>query len=81
MSAAREVRLEFVESFPTVMEQAVLYISIPYRTCGHLCCCGCGLEVVTPLSPAQWSVTFDGQNVSLRPRSSPRKPSGHPHGD
>jgi hypothetical protein len=50
----------FVEHFPSVMEPGVLYVSISYRTCGHLCCCGCGHEVVTPLSPAQWSVTYDG---------------------
>ncbi|MDH2356437.1 DUF6527 family protein [Bradyrhizobium sp. SSUT112] len=23
----------------------------------HLCCCGCGREVVTPLTPAQWRLT------------------------
>ncbi|MDH2348718.1 DUF6527 family protein [Bradyrhizobium sp. SSUT77] len=23
----------------------------------HLCCCGCGREVVTPLAPAQWRLT------------------------
>ncbi|MFH9405198.1 DUF6527 family protein [Streptomyces sp. NPDC017638] len=40
---------------------------MPYRTCGHLCCCGCGEEVVTPLSPAQWSLTYDGESVSLTP--------------
>jgi hypothetical protein len=45
----------------------VLYISIAYSTCGHLCCCGCGQEVITPLSPAQWSFTYDGENVSLAP--------------
>jgi len=39
----------------------------PYHTCGHLCCCGCGQEVITPLSPAQWSFTYDGENVSLDP--------------
>ncbi|MFJ7146693.1 DUF6527 family protein [Streptomyces sp. NPDC100445] len=49
------------------MDAGVLYVSIPYRTCGHLCCCGCGHEVVTPLSPAQWSITYDGENVSLAP--------------
>ncbi|MEV6886172.1 DUF6527 family protein [Streptomyces sp. NPDC051135] len=49
------------------MDSGVLYVSIPYRTCGHLCCCGCGHEVVTPLSPAQWSITYDGENVSLTP--------------
>ncbi|WP_443070717.1 DUF6527 family protein [Streptomyces sp. NBC_01601] len=49
------------------MDTGVLYVSIPYRTCGHLCCCGCGHEVVTPLSPAQWSLTYDGESVSLTP--------------
>ncbi|MGW1538684.1 DUF6527 family protein [Streptomyces sp. NPDC002309] len=49
------------------MDAGVLYISVLYRTCGHLCCCGCGQEVITPLSPAQWSVTYDGESVSLTP--------------
>jgi len=29
--------------------------------------CGCGSEVVTPLSPAAWSLLFDGVSVSLHP--------------
>jgi hypothetical protein len=61
------MRPAFVDTFPAAMDQGVLYISIPYRTCGHLCCCGCGEEVVTPLSPAQWSFTYDGESVSLAP--------------
>ncbi|MEU7890731.1 DUF6527 family protein [Microbispora bryophytorum] len=67
MTVADSIRPEFTESFPVTMDQGVLYISIPYRTCGHLCCCGCGEEVITPLSPAQWSLTYDGENVSLTP--------------
>lgn len=62
-------RLEtvFVEGFPSPMRPGVLYVSILYRTCGHLCCCGCGAEIVTPLSPAQWSLTYDGESSSLTP--------------
>lgn len=67
MTKVSFLRPEFTETFPTAMDPGVLYISIPYRTCGHLCCCGCGQEVVTPLSPAQWSFTYDGENVSLTP--------------
>lgn len=67
MTAVDVLRPAFVESFPATMDRGVLYISIPYRTCGHLCCCGCGQEVITPLSPAQWSFTYDGENVSLTP--------------
>lgn len=67
MTVVGFLRPEFVESFPAPMEEGVLYVSIAYSTCGHLCCCGCGQEVITPLSPAQWSFTYDGENVSLTP--------------
>lgn len=67
MSASHFLRPEFVDSFPFTMESGVLYVSTAYNTCGHLCCCGCGHEVVTPLSPAQWSFTYDGENLSLNP--------------
>lgn len=62
-------RLEpaLVASFPSHMESGVLYISLQYRTCAHLCACGCGEEVVTPLAPAQWRITYDGKDVSLAP--------------
>jgi hypothetical protein len=33
----------------------------------HKCCCGCGREVVTPLSPTGWQLIFDGKAVSLYP--------------
>ena len=58
---------EFVEEIPHELERGVLYISIEYGTCGHACACGCGSEVMTPLSPAQWAVTYDGAEVSLWP--------------
>jgi hypothetical protein len=58
---------EFIESFPETMGAGVLYVSLEYGTCGHLCACGCGNEVVTPLGPAQWSITYDGRSVSLWP--------------
>lgn len=33
----------------------------------HKCCCGCGKEVVTPFSPTDWKLTFDGETISLYP--------------
>jgi hypothetical protein len=33
----------------------------------HLCACGCGHEIVTPLSPTDWRLIFDGETVSLKP--------------
>ncbi|MEU9370456.1 DUF6527 family protein [Streptomyces avermitilis] len=67
MTATSTLRPVFVETFPTPMEPATLYVSISYRICGHLCACGCGHEVITPLSPAQWSLTYDGESISLAP--------------
>lgn len=52
---------------PDVLEEGILYISIQYCTAIHKCVCGCGNEVVTPLSPTDWKVTFDGKTVSLDP--------------
>jgi hypothetical protein len=58
---------EFVEFLPDKLEDGKLYISIPYATVTHRCCCGCGNEVVTPLSPTDWKLIFNGQTISLDP--------------
>jgi hypothetical protein len=58
---------EFVEFIPGEPEEGVLYISIPYSTVVHLCACGCGTKVVTPIGPADWKLTWDGDTVSLSP--------------
>lgn len=38
-----------------------------YCTAVHKCICGCGNEVVTPLSPTDWELTYNGKSVSLYP--------------
>ncbi|WP_345973770.1 DUF6527 family protein [Sulfurimonas diazotrophicus] len=58
---------KFVKNIPDVLEDGVLYISMEYKTIIHLCPCGCGREAITPLSPAQWNMRFDGQNVTIKP--------------
>jgi hypothetical protein len=58
---------EFVEYVPEELKEGVLYISREYGTAVHKCCCGCGREVVTPLSPTGWQLTYDGKSVSLYP--------------
>lgn len=65
----KRLKLEhrFVSTIPDRLEKGVLYISIDYATAVHLCACGCGQEVVTPLSPHDWSLMFDGETVSLCP--------------
>ncbi|MCY1307587.1 hypothetical protein D9M70_575170 [compost metagenome] len=43
----------------------MLYVSMEYGTVVHSC--GCGQEVVTPLTPTDWSLTYNGEAVSLWP--------------
>jgi hypothetical protein len=63
----RSLRPEFVEFIPAILQPGVLYISVPYATASHLCACGCGQKVVTPIRPTDWSLTWDGESVSLYP--------------
>jgi len=58
---------EFVETIPENLQHRTLYISIPFATAVHRCCCGCGNEVVTPLTPTDWELSFNGETVSLYP--------------
>jgi hypothetical protein len=67
MKAPVILRHEFVEFIPEVLEVGIIYVSIKYATAVHKCCCGCGSEVVTPISPAGWKLIFDGETVSLDP--------------
>ncbi len=58
---------KFVEFIPKVLEDRTIYVSTDYATASHKCACGCGYEVVTPLSPTGWELIFDGESVSLDP--------------
>lgn len=65
----RHARLEhrFVDHIPERLDPGILYVSMDYATTAHSCCCGCGEEVVAPLTPTDWKMTFDGETVSLWP--------------
>jgi len=58
---------EFVEFIPDDPLEGTLYVSMRFATVVHKCCCGCGTEVVTPLSPMDWKLIFDGKTISLEP--------------
>jgi uncharacterized protein DUF6527 len=67
MSRIRTITHRFVENIPEKIDEGTLYVSIPYATAIHNCFCGCGQEVVTPISPTDWALIFDGDTVSLKP--------------
>ena len=58
---------KFVDFVPDTLEEGVLYISIMYDTMTHKCACGCGKTVVTPITPTDWSLTWNGKTVTLKP--------------
>ena len=61
------IRPVYVESFPKVLEDGVLYISRPFSTACHRCCCGYGTKIVTPIRPTENSLTDVGGRVSVYP--------------
>jgi hypothetical protein len=67
MKRQSTLRHQFVEYIPDDLEDGTLYVSVPFATAIHKCCCGCGRQVVTPLSPTDWKLIFDGVSVSLDP--------------
>jgi len=67
MSRITSLTPEFVEHIPQQLDRGRLYVSVRFATAAHACCCGCGSEVVTPLSPTDWVLIFDGETVSLDP--------------
>ena len=64
-----KINHEFVEFVPVKndMKYKTVYISIKYKTASHLCMCGCGEVVVTPIKPNRWKIIFDGETISLSP--------------
>jgi hypothetical protein len=67
MKRISKLHHEFVTAVPERLDAGVLYVSMEFATAIHSCCCGCAREVVTPLTPTDWKMTFDGVSVSLYP--------------
>lgn len=56
-----------VEFMPKQLEPGILYVSEKYGTAAHLCACGCGAKIRTPLGPTEWAVTDTPSGPSLWP--------------
>lgn len=67
MTRVPRIAPEFTPTLPPELAAGVLYVSHECSTMIHLCCCGCGLRVVTPLSPVAWSYEYNGETISVTP--------------
>lgn len=63
----RQITPEFVEEIPRELDPGILYVCCRYRAVKHLCACGCGVAVNTPLHPTGWTLICDGVSISLWP--------------
>lgn len=61
------IQTEEVETMPKTFRPGVLYVSYEFETASHLCCCGCGTRVVTPLGPGRWRLTQGRNGPTLSP--------------
>lgn len=68
MKKTKQYRTQFVDVIPHRLDEGVLYVCIRYDIVAHLCACGCGEEIYTPISKKYgWVIQYDGQDVSLSP--------------
>lgn len=67
MPRASKLSHLFVETVPDALSEGVLYVSMEYATTIHLCACGCKNEIVLPLSPTDWKMTYNGETISIWP--------------
>ncbi|MDF1817053.1 MAG: DUF6527 family protein [Immundisolibacteraceae bacterium] len=62
-----QIELEHVHYMPKELKPGVLYVSKEFKTAAHLCACGCGAKIRTPLGPTEWSVEEANKKPTLHP--------------
>lgn len=62
-----ELKPIYVKTIPEPVEAGILYISLEYKTTIHSCACGCGEEIVLPISDRMWQMSERNGKVSLSP--------------
>lgn len=62
-----KIRLQRVHYMPKELNAGVLYVSQEFGVAVHLCACGCGAKVRTPLGPTEWVIQETDAGPSLNP--------------
>lgn len=52
---------------PAEFEAGILYVSKEFGIAGHLCACGCGNRIMTPLGAAEWAIKTKNDRISMWP--------------
>ena len=67
MQKLTKIELVRVHYIPKTLEPGLLYVSEEFGAAVHLCACGCGSKVSTPLGPTEWSLKETISGPSLKP--------------
>lgn len=62
-----KIEMERVRTMPKALMPGILYVSEEFGTAQHLCACGCGAKIRTPLGPTEWRVEETEDGPTLRP--------------
>ena len=62
-----KIELQRVHYMPKELKPGVLYVSEEFGAAAHLCACGCGSKIRTPLGPTEWSLEQSDRGPTLRP--------------
>src|SRR5690349_358775 len=60
-------KLHRVHYMPKQLEPGILYVAEEFGAVAHLCACGCGAKIRTPLGPTEWALTETTKGPSLWP--------------
>ena len=62
-----KIELQRVRSMPKPLLPGILYVSEEFGTAQHLCACGCGAKIRTPLGPTEWQLEETKDGPTLHP--------------
>lgn len=62
-----KIELQRVRYMPKELKPGVLYVSEEFGAAAHLCACGCGAKIRTPLGPTEWTLEETDGQPTLRP--------------
>ena len=61
------IRLDRVHYMPKILEPGVLYFSEEFDSALHLCACGCGAKISTPIGAVEWTIEESDNGPTLFP--------------
>jgi hypothetical protein len=63
----KTIELKHVRLMPKELTPGVLYVAEEFGVAAHMCACGCGSKVTTPLDSTEWALEETESGPTLRP--------------